>query len=94
MKNRIVIFGVIFVVGVLGAWFFYWGQPQFGFQSNKERPRNKDEARNICEFYQYDKSNPGVHSSFDKSYHDRNWQNYEEREGPTGAKNIDEFCRL
>jgi hypothetical protein len=52
----------------------------------------KEHAKTLCGFYSYDLKNPSAHASLGTEYHVQQWQAFEAKNGPTGAKNIDEFC--
>ncbi len=50
-------------------------------------------AKSICDVYLYNIQNPSVHTSFAPDHYILEWQKFEKAYGPTGSKNIIEFCR-
>ena len=65
----------------------------FGYKKLSVNPAIQDQAYSLCYVYLYDKANPSVHASYGPDYHIKKWQEFEKRNGYSGAKSIDEFCK-
>ena len=87
-KQKKIIIAAVVVASLLGAVTAYLIKNTGGGLTAEQA----EQAKNLCGFYSYDQKNPSAHASLGTEYHVQQWKAFETRNGPTGAKNIDEFC--